>query len=210
MQRNHLYIDYDSSIVLLSLFPYSSTIIPFPAYTFLIIIYYSNSSTIAILFHFISIVPSLIMIKKQIKMYNYCPMPIHESGFEELPHTADWQIRVWAPNLPALFAEAARGMNALTGARPAPGPRVTRTFEVEASDTETLLVAFLSELVWATEQENLVFDVFKLVFEGPRLKVKMSGSHLHSIIKTIKAITYHNLQIQKMGTGFQVEIVFDV
>jgi SHS2 domain-containing protein len=143
-------------------------------------------------------------------MYNDSPMFTHESGYEELSHTADWQMRVWAPNLPALFAEAARGMNALTGARPAPGRRVTRTFEVEASDAESLLVAFLSELIWATEQENLVFDVFKVVLDGPGLKVKMSGSHLHSIIKSIKAVTYHNLQIQKMGTGFQVEIVFDM
>jgi SHS2 domain-containing protein len=143
-------------------------------------------------------------------MYNHLIMAFIKCGFEELSHTADWQIRVWAPSLPALFAEAACGMNALTGARPAPAQRVTRTFKAEASDAESLLVAFLSELIWAAEQENLVFDVFKVILKGPRLKVKMSGSHVNSINKSIKAVTYHNLQIRQTDAGFQVEIVFDV
>ncbi len=137
-------------------------------------------------------------------------MVTREFGFEELPHTADWAMRVWAASLPALFAEAARGMNALTGAKPAPGPRVTRKFEAEALDAESLLVAFLSELVWAAEQENLVFDEFKVTIKGPKLKARFSGSLILSVNKSIKAVTYHNLHIRKMGAGFQVEIVFDV
>ncbi len=133
-----------------------------------------------------------------------------ESGFEELPHTADWAMRVWARSLPELFAEAARGMNALSGLKPTPDPRVSRTFEAKAPDGESLLVAFLSELIWEVEQENLVFDTFRVVLKGSKLKVIMSGAPILSINKTIKAVTYHNLQITKTELGFQVEIVFDV
>jgi SHS2 domain-containing protein len=143
-------------------------------------------------------------------MYNYQPMVISESGYTELAHTADWQMRVWAGSLPALFAEAARGMNALSGAKSDAGPRVRRIFEAEGLDVESLLVAFLSELVWAAEQENLVFDAFKVDLKGLKLVVGMSGSHILSLNKSIKAVTYHNIQIQKMEAGFQVEIVFDV
>jgi SHS2 domain-containing protein len=137
-------------------------------------------------------------------------MDARESGFEELSHTADWAMRVWAGSLPALFAEAARGMNALSGIKPAPGPRVSRTFEAQALDEESLLVEFLSELVWAVEQENLVFDSFEVVLKGSKLKVIMSGAPIFSINKSIKAVTYHNLKITKTQPGFQVEIVFDV
>jgi SHS2 domain-containing protein len=133
-----------------------------------------------------------------------------ESGFEELSHTADWAMRVWARSLPELFAEAARGMNALSGIKSTYGPRVSRTFEAEAQDGENLLVAFLSELVWAVEQEYLVFDSFDVVLKGSKLKVIMSGAPILSINKSIKAVTYHNLQITETETGFQVEIVFDV
>ena len=151
-----------------------------------------------------------LVIKSPIKMYNYSAMVTRESGFEELPHTADWQISVWAGSLPALFAEAARGMNALSGAKPDTGPRIKRKFEAEDPDIESLLVAFLSELVWAAEQENLVFDTFQVDLKGTKLKVKMTGSHILSLNKSIKAVTFHNIQIRRIGSEFQVEIVFDV
>ena len=131
-------------------------------------------------------------------------------GFEELPHTADWSLRVWAKSLPALFAEAARGMYALSGANQAEGPKVKRTFEAEATDAESLLVAFLSELVYAVEQEHLIFDEFDIQVKGIKLKVEMSGAPILSLAKAIKAVTYHNLQIQQTARGYEVEIVFDV
>jgi len=130
--------------------------------------------------------------------------------FEELPHTADWALRVWAADLPALFVEAARGMNALSGAQPSARPRIRRAFAAEAPDVESLLVLFLSELVYAAEQEHLIFDAFEIDLEGSELKVNMSGAPLLSLNKSIKAVTYHNLQIRSTDSGFEVEIVFDV
>jgi SHS2 domain-containing protein len=135
--------------------------------------------------------------------------------FEELPHTADWAMRVRAMDLPELFAESARGMNALSGARPlsaaeGPGPCAHRTVNLSAPDAESLLVAFLSELVYAAEQERLMFDEFKIQIEGQTLKVEMDGAPIASINKSIKAVTYHNLQIREIDGGVEVEIVFDV
>ena len=131
-------------------------------------------------------------------------------GYEEKAHTADWALRVWADDLEGLFAEAARGMYALSGANQAEGPKVKRTFEAEATDAESLLVAFLSELVYAVEQEHLIFDEFDVQVEGIKLKVEMSGTPILSLTKAIKAVTYHNLQIQPTARGYEVEIVFDV
>jgi SHS2 domain-containing protein len=130
--------------------------------------------------------------------------------FEELPHTADWALRVRAADLPALFVEAALGMNALSGAQPAAGPRLSRVFEAKASDVESLLVLFLSELVYVAEQERMVFDAFEIELEDNKLRVSMSGAPLLSLNKSIKAVTYHNLQVRQSEVGFEVEIVFDV
>ncbi len=142
-------------------------------------------------------------------------------GFEEISHTADWSARVWAQDLPSLFAESARAMNSLAGTVIAQGSRVKRNFEVEDTDTESLLVAFLSELVYYQEQENLAFDKFKLevksvaltgaaVPKGKRLEVEMEGGQIASADKAIKAVTYHNLKIEKTKRGFEATIVFDV
>lgn len=131
-------------------------------------------------------------------------------GFEEISHTADWSARIWAEDLPSLFVEAARAMNSLSGTVIGKGPRVKQTFEVEAPDVESLLVAFLSELLYHQEQENLAFDVFDLRIAGERLKAGMEGAQMATGEKAIKAVTYHNLKIKKTGDGLEVTIVFDV
>ena len=131
-------------------------------------------------------------------------------GFEEIPHTADWSVRVWAPDLPALFAESARAMNALSGTVIGAGPRVQRLFECEGPDAESLLVAFLSELVYSHEQENLAFDHFEIAVEDQRLKTTMGGAPIEELDKAIKAVTYHDLHIKETDEGLETTIVFDV
>jgi SHS2 domain-containing protein len=131
-------------------------------------------------------------------------------GFEEVSHTADWSARVWAPDLPSLFAEAARAMNSLAGAVPDNAPRLKQTFTAEAPDAESLLVAFLSELVYYAEQEKLAFDRFEIQMADRTLQVEMEGAQIASIDKAIKAVTYHNLKIRKTNAGFETTIVFDV
>jgi SHS2 domain-containing protein len=131
-------------------------------------------------------------------------------GFEEIPHTADWSIRVWAEDLPGLLAESARGMYWLAGAGLAEGPRETRAFETEGPDGESLLVAFLTELVFYAEQDNLGFDNFDIHIKNGRLKVEMGGAPIVSLDKAIKAVTWHKLKIKETAKGLEVEIVFDV
>ena len=131
-------------------------------------------------------------------------------GFEEIPHTADWALHIWGDDLAGLLAESARGMNALSGAEIEAGTRKTRVFETRGLDFESLLVAFLTELVYFAEQERLAFDHFDIHLNGDRLKVKMRGGPLKSISKSIKAVTYHNLKIERTARGFETVIVFDV
>ncbi len=131
-------------------------------------------------------------------------------GFEELQHTADWALRVWADDLPSLFTEAARGMNALTGLSLRKDQPIRKHFETKAGDAEALLVAFLSELIFLEEQENIGFDQYQLELDGMHLKVDMQGSSIESMNKVIKAVTFHRLNIRRNPQGFEVEIVFDV
>jgi SHS2 domain-containing protein len=135
--------------------------------------------------------------------------------FEELSHTADWSLCVWAADLPHLFMDTAKGMNALAGTKLAEKPRIRRTFSKSAVDIESLLVSFLSELVYYAEQDRLAFDHFdlSLKFEGGqpcRLSAILRGAPILVLDKSIKAVTYHNLQIQQTARGYEVEIVFDV
>jgi SHS2 domain-containing protein len=131
-------------------------------------------------------------------------------GFEEIPHTSDLALRIWADNLTGLFMEAARGLNVLSGVQVSDQPVQYQTMDIESEDSESLLVEFLTELVYLAEQENMAFDKFDLSIKNNHLHAELQGSSLVNITKNIKAVTYHNLQIQRNPSGLQVEIVFDV
>ena len=132
------------------------------------------------------------------------------AGFREIDHTADRQLEAWAPDLPSLFEQAARGMYSLAGVQFKAGPRVKRTLELKAEDVETLLVRFLSELLYIEEQEGLGFDGFEIILRDNFLAAHLSGAPLASRSKEIKAVTYHNLLVRTCPQGLDVNIVFDV
>lgn len=132
------------------------------------------------------------------------------AGFQEVPHTADWELKVWAPDFLTLLEHAARGMYHLCEARMVSEPRISRRIELAFDELETLLVDYLSELLFLTESEGLGFDQFKLQIEGNRLIADISGAKLKSLAKEIKAVTYHRIEIRDTGKQMEANIVFDV
>jgi SHS2 domain-containing protein len=132
------------------------------------------------------------------------------SGHEERPHTADWALYVWGPDFLALLNEAAIGMFDLIGGHLKEDSRQSRHLSLIEPDRETLLVSFLSELVFLNESEQLGFDRFQLSLRGLELEVDLEGSIIVGQAKQIKAVTYHNLEISNTSMGLETTIVFDV
>ena len=132
------------------------------------------------------------------------------SGYREIEHTADWALHVWAPDLETLFCQAAIGMYALAETELAAAKRLARRVELQAPDHETLLVAFLNELLFFGENEGLGFDRFEISISHSSLTAALVGAEMVSRKKEIKAVTFHNLQVASTPGGFEVTIVFDV
>jgi protein archease len=132
------------------------------------------------------------------------------AGFQEVEHTADWALDVWAPTLEQLFEQAARGMLALTGIQLSPQAREARQLDLLAIDLESLLVNFLNELLYWGESECLAFDNFHLRIQGLHLTGRVEGAPIAEQNKEIKAVTYHNLVVRREAGVFRVRIVFDV
>lgn len=134
-----------------------------------------------------------------------------ESGFEEIDHTADWAYRVWAPSLEELFIQAAISLFTLAGIQLVKGVQVKREIELCGIDYESLLVAWLNELLYLRESENLGFNYFEILNLGPQnLKIYLRGAPIQDWTKFIKAVTYHNLSIKKNDQGFETTLVLDV
>ena len=142
--------------------------------------------------------------------YTQCMDHQPPAGFKENAHTADWELEVWAPDLPGLLEQAARGMYALCGVRLDCAPRSYRSLHLPYRDAEGLLVGFLSELLYFSEAERLAFDEFKLTLEVGTLQAELGGAPILALAKEIKAVTYNELEVKETARGVEVRIVFDV
>ena len=132
-------------------------------------------------------------------------------GFEEFEHTADWALRVWAPDFCLLLETAAFGMNHLSELKLERKRACVCDVSFEEPDRETLLVNFLSEILYYGEVEHIGFDHFEIHLDGLKLTATLYGAGILSQKKEIKAVTYHNLSIGETDEGvLEVKIVFDV
>jgi SHS2 domain-containing protein len=136
-------------------------------------------------------------------------------GYELLDHTGDLGIRIWAEDVKGIFHEAARALFAIITDLNRVTVRVNRKITVEAAAVDELLVAWLSELLYLYEVEGLLLCDFAItdIAEGNVKGVAMGekfdeGRH---IIKTsIKAVTYHQLEIQERDGHWQAQVIFDM
>lgn len=137
-------------------------------------------------------------------------MATSSSGYQEIEHTADWELLVWAPHIEGLFEQTARGMYSLMGIVLDDDSRILREFNLQAGDGESMLVNFLSELLYYIEMEGIGFDEFQLTVKNFCISAKIAGARILSMQKEIKAVTYHGLNIHHTERGLEVRIVFDV
>jgi len=132
--------------------------------------------------------------------------------FQEVEHTADWAVRVRGRDLAELFAFAAQAMITLvtdsTQTEPFP---VARRIELSAPDVETLLVDWLSELVYLHETGDVLFCVFEMEeVTSAHLRATVRGRPGIPMKKEIKAVTYHGLEVRRIRSGYEATIIFDV
>ena len=134
-------------------------------------------------------------------------------SFEEISHTADVKIRVHAPTLEALFSETFKAlMQVMYGTNRARG--ILREIRIESSDVESLLADFLSDVLFVSEVESLVFSDACISIDGLRLTAELTGEPFdplrHSGGSEVKGISYSGLAITHEVNGYMLDIIFDV
>ncbi|MCX7838041.1 MAG: archease [Anaerolineae bacterium] len=132
--------------------------------------------------------------------------------FEEIPHTADWSFRAFGKDVRELFENAAHALFALEGARARnDATPTTRAVHVTALDYESLLVNWLTELLWLQDTHREMYQQFDIISLTPtELRARVLGVPFVQLDKLIKAVTYHNLSIRQTAEGWEVVVVVDV
>lgn len=148
---------------------------------------------------------------KEYEAFSYYTQDMERQPFEEVEHTADWALKVWGADLPNLFKNAAVGMLQLMDALPAQQDPLIRTIDIEAIDRESLLVAWLEELLYEMEIRSVTYQDIRIRIVGDTaLQATIEELPLVSIAKPIKAVTFNELAIRQVQGGLEVTIVFDV
>ena len=126
--------------------------------------------------------------------------------FEEIEHTADQALRVRGTDFKELLHNAALGMLQLTGVIPRSGPSRDRKIEVQAPDREGLLVTWLEELLYLTETRGVTYTEFELhITDDTHLVAKVQETPIAAITRHIKAVTYHDLEIEETEDGLSLK-----
>ncbi len=132
--------------------------------------------------------------------------------YEEIEHTADVAIRAYGASLNELFANAAEGMFSLIADLEAVKPIGEIEVRVSAEDTPTLLLRWLSELLYVHETQRLLFSRFEVEVSGTSLLGRARGEAIdkarHELKLVIKAVTRHRLSVDpEKGIA---EVIFDI
>ena len=136
--------------------------------------------------------------------------------YTRIEHTADIGIRVQGGTLEELFRNAALALFDLIADRAAVRPKETVRIEAEGIDRETLLVAWLGELLYKFNVQGFAFhDCAIDRLEEKRVIGTARGEPLdperHAPEEEIKSVTYHQLYVKQLPSGeLEAQIIFDV
>ena len=132
--------------------------------------------------------------------------------FELLDHPGDLKLSARGASLEELFANAARGMMAFLFGDEVAELRAERALavEIEAPDRGALLVDWLSELLFrATSEYSAYVDIRVHKVSERRLRATVGAVSVEAI-NDIKAVTHHELSLERRNAGWEATIVFDI
>lgn len=132
-------------------------------------------------------------------------------AYRILEHTADIGIEATAPDIPTLFSEAVRATAAvvLDAEPPAAYDRVA--VSAEADDVAALLAEVLQEALWRFESQGWLPVAAELEVSPT------TAAGTFEVVKdvtpdgpAIKAVTYHQLTVERTTDGWRAQAYFDV
>lgn len=143
--------------------------------------------------------------------------------FELIPHTADIKLRVCGDTHADLFKNALVGMfqsihpqapncDTVDGRLVCQQLPVSRELGVNSPDINALLVDFLSYALYLSDVHNEAYlNATIISISDTFVKAMLHGVSITGFSGVeIKAVTYHDLNIHRVNSHWQTDIVFDI
>jgi len=135
--------------------------------------------------------------------------------YETFDHTADLGLRIRSADLDTLFAEAGLALMAALVENP-DSVRPERRLDVKlpADDLEYLLFDWLKAVLYRFDVERLLFSRFEVKISDAGLEAAAWGEVMdesrHELAHEVKAITYHELKVDRVEEGWLAEVIVDI
>jgi SHS2 domain-containing protein len=131
--------------------------------------------------------------------------------YKILEHKADLKIRAFGKDKKELLENVMIGM--FEGARyEGKKNQIKREIKIHSQDLSSLLVDFLSEVLYFSEVNREVYQKIQFKkFSDKEIKGTLLGKKLKTIGVIIKGVTWHDLDIhQKKDKTWQATVLFDI
>lgn len=135
--------------------------------------------------------------------------------FEILEHPADIGFRAYGRTQEELFTNAALALFSLACDLATIEDREVREIEATGSDDESLLYAWLAELLALAEVERFIFRRAEIrALEAHAVRGAAYGEPFdrarHRVGTHIKAVTFHQLKVEKTAEGWCAQVFLDL
>jgi len=135
--------------------------------------------------------------------------------YQIIDHTADLGIIVKGRDVKSLFILAAQAMTDLMVRGDISEKTAIRDVSVEGEDFPDLMVRWLGEILYLFEGENFIVHSIEIKSISPiQLKSILSLTgfepEYHEVLREIKAVTYHQISVDKSDDGWEAKVIFDI
>jgi len=133
--------------------------------------------------------------------------------YQILEHKADLKIKVFGKTKEELFENAMVGMlKAAKYQKKLKSQNSKVKIKIKSMDLPSLLVDFLSEILYLVETKKMVFEKVEFKkFTENEIEAILIGKPLKRMGVHIKGVTYHDLDIhQEKDKTWQATILFDI
>jgi SHS2 domain-containing protein len=141
-------------------------------------------------------------------------MPADDKLFREIEHTGDLGIEIDTDSRAELFRRAAIALAQLMVETAPVRPLAGRDLLIIGSSDEDLMHDLLSALLQLFLVDAFIWSDAAVEEQDTGLKVRVIGEPFdperHEFRKELKAVTYHQLSVGKLGSGWHARVIFDV
>jgi len=138
-----------------------------------------------------------------------------ELTYQIIDHAADMGIIVQAADIKDLFMRAAYAMTDIMVEGDIKGKPVRRELTFEGEDLPDLMVRWLGEVLYLFEAEKLIVrdieitSISEIGLESVLNLARFRGGR-HQIAREIKAVTYHQISVERKDGEWEARIIFDI